>query len=255
MVLSHNFRVSPMNIEVRTLQNAPSERVIDACVELLDAGRPVSEIFEEIKRLSKEDPPCPDVSESQAAEQVVAATERRTEEQPAVVPAACEAAHANPESYRVWPIAAVVLLAGAAAIAGSAHLPRATPSASTVTPAPTPSTALLPVLASSDVGRAHDPEQVALTTTQTKALVDRGTALVGSGNLPAARLYYEPAVNAGDAQAAMYLGETYDPHFLKRGRFGRSVRGDLKIAEYWFRRAQQLGSREAQAWLIDLHRK
>ena len=238
-----------------TADDLRDERVIDACVELLDAGRPVSEIFEEIKRLSKEDPPCPDVSESQAAEQVVAATEGRTEEQPTVVPAACESAHANRESYRVWPIAAVMLLAGAAAVAGSAYLPRATPSASTVTPAAAPSTALFPVRSSSDVGTTYDPEQAALTTTQTEALVERGTALVGSGDIAAARLYYERAVNNGDAQAAIYLGETYDPHFLKRGRFGKTVRSDVKMSEYWFRRAQQLGSREAEARLIDLHGK
>jgi TPR repeat protein len=76
--------------------------------------------------------------------------------------------------------------------------------------------------------------------------VERGTALVGSGDVAAARLYYEPAVNAGDAQAAIYLGETYDPHFLKRARFAKAVRGDARIAEYWYRRARELGSSDAE---------
>jgi hypothetical protein len=247
-----------MSFEIVKLQNAPSERVIDACVELLDAGRPLSEVMREIKRLSKEDPSRigPDLREAEAAEQVTSAAEKRTRREPAFAQAASETTHANRKPHRLWLIAALMLLAGATAIAGNAYLPRAMmPSASTVTPATAPSTALLPILSSSDVGRAHDPEQAALMTTQTKALVERGTTLVGSGELAAARLYYEPAVKAGDAQAAIYLGETYDPHFLKRARFGKSVRGDLKMAEYWFRRAQQLGSGEAEARLTDLHRK
>ena len=58
-----------MSAEAVNARNAPSERVIDACVELLDAGRPVSEILKELRRLSEEDLTRlgPDASEDQAA--------------------------------------------------------------------------------------------------------------------------------------------------------------------------------------------
>ena len=80
-------------------------------------------------------------------------------------------------------------------------------------------------------------------------MVDRGSTLVGSGDLASARLFYEPAVNAGDAKAAIYLGATYDPSFLKMARFGNGVRGDRDRAAYWYRRAGELGSSEAEARL------
>ena len=39
-----------------------NERVIDACVELLHAGRPLSEIIDEVKRLSAAGAPFSDLS-------------------------------------------------------------------------------------------------------------------------------------------------------------------------------------------------
>jgi len=77
--------------------------------------------------------------------------------------------------------------------------------------------------------------------------VQRGTTLLARGDLAGARLAYEPAVRAGNAQAAVYLGATYDPYFLKGG-LGRAVQGDLKMAEYWYRRARELSaSSDAEA--------
>jgi hypothetical protein len=159
------------------------------------------------------------------------------------------AVHAHGKPQCILPIAAVVLLSGAAAMVGSEYLPRAIPSAWHITAAQAPSSTSSPTATASDDSKAGDPGQTALNAAQIKALVERGTALIGSGDIAAARLYYEPAANGGDAQAALYLGETYDPYFLKRGRFGTSVRGDVKSAEHWYRRAQQLGSSKAEEML------
>jgi TPR repeat protein len=77
--------------------------------------------------------------------------------------------------------------------------------------------------------------------------------LVGRGDLAAARLFYERAVDAGDAKAAIYLGTTYDPSFLSRARLGKTVRADLGTAAYWYRRARDLGSSDAEALLKAVH--
>jgi len=250
--------------ESATLPNHADERVIDACVELLDAGRPVSEILSEIKRLSAEglraaDPSAPPSIAEDGA--VASVTEEHGEAQSSASqtagPAQAEGnsqaerrPRAERKSRRVWLIAAAILLLFVT-VGGTTVLRLFTPETS-VTAGAQSSMPISTIAAGAKT--APNPQQP-VTASQIKALVERGTALVGSGDLPAARLFYEPAANAGNAQAAIYLGETYDPHFLKRARFGKSARGDLKLAEYWFRRAQQLGSSEADARLIDLHRK
>ena len=53
----------------------------------------------------------------------------------------------------------------------------------------------------------------------------------------------------GDARAAIYLGTTYDPSFLKRARFAKVVLGDRDTAAYWYHRARELGSSDAEALL------
>jgi len=241
-----------MTGEAVNARNGPDERAIDACIELLDAGRPISEILEEMTRLSEKELPRRGLgnSEGEATQQIVDPAAKGTGEP--VAQTDSMAVHAHGKSQRILPIAVVVLLSGAAAMVGSEYLPHAIPAARNLTAAPAPSSTLLPMATASVDSKADDPGQTPLTAAQIKALVERGTALVGSGDIAAARLYYEPAVNAGDAQAALYLGETYDPYFLKRGRFGKSVRGDVKTAEHWYRRAQQLGSSKAEEMLEGL---
>jgi hypothetical protein len=91
--------------------------------------------------------------------------------------------------------------------------------------------------------RAHLlPEEVT-------ALLARGDALLGSGDIVSARLCYERAAEEGaDAQAALRLGETYDPTFLARARLN-GVRGDATAAAQWYQYALTLGATEAQTLL------
>ena len=80
------------------------------------------------------------------------------------------------------------------------------------------------------------------------ALVARGDVLFSTGDLAAARTFYERAADAGEAQAALRLGETYDPSFLDHAHL-RGVRGNLETARSWYRRARDLGAAEAEVLL------
>jgi len=92
------------------------------------------------------------------------------------------------------------------------------------------------------------PEKLRASTAEISALLARGDSLFGVGDIASARLFYERATDAGDAQAALRLGETYDPFFLALARL-KVVRGDLVVARRWYRRARDLGASEAEILL------
>jgi uncharacterized glyoxalase superfamily protein PhnB len=72
----------------------------------------------------------------------------------------------------------------------------------------------------------------------------RGRALLTTGDITSARLFLERASNAGLADAAMALAETYDPATVARLSAVGLV-GDREQAKAWYRRAQVLGSSAA----------
>ncbi len=84
--------------------------------------------------------------------------------------------------------------------------------------------------------------------------LERGDALFGVGDVSSARLFYERAADAGDGQAALRLGETYDPTFLERAKL-RAVQGDAAAAIFWYRRARELGVAEAEILLRGIQTK
>jgi len=86
------------------------------------------------------------------------------------------------------------------------------------------------------------------------ALAARGDALFGKGDLAAARLLYERAADAGDGQAAVRLGETFDPVFLDHAHLS-GVRGDSGTAMSWYRRARDLGAADADVLIKSLEAK
>jgi len=86
------------------------------------------------------------------------------------------------------------------------------------------------------------------------AFVARGDALFGKGDLAAARLLYERAADAGDGQAALRLGETFDPVFLDQAHLS-GVRGDSGTAMSWYRRARDLGAADADVLIKSLEAK
>jgi hypothetical protein len=76
------------------------------------------------------------------------------------------------------------------------------------------------------------------------ALVARGQTYLANGDVVSARLVFRRAAEAGDAQAALALGGTYDPLVLKSlGVIG--VAADAAQARGWYQKAAELGSREA----------
>src|SRR5216683_1319726 len=95
---------------------------------------------------------------------------------------------------------------------------------------------------------AAPSEELRASTAEISALLARGDSLFGIGDVASARLFYDRATDAGDAQAALRLGETYDPFFLMRARLN-GVRGDLAVATRWYRRARDLGASEAEILL------
>ena len=86
------------------------------------------------------------------------------------------------------------------------------------------------------------------------ALLARGDVLFSKGDLLAARLFYERAADGGNGQAALKLGETFDPVFLDRAHL-RAAHGDWSIALSWYRRARDLGVGEAEILLKSLEAK
>jgi hypothetical protein len=75
-------------------------------------------------------------------------------------------------------------------------------------------------------------------------LLARGKALEATGDIGGARLVFQRAAEAGNAQAAFMLAETYDPTVL-RNRRAVGLAPDIKAARIWYGKAKELGSEEA----------
>jgi hypothetical protein len=85
------------------------------------------------------------------------------------------------------------------------------------------------------------PSGPGATASETAALLARGDIFLRTGDVTSARLFYERAADAGDRQAAMRMGATFDPAFL--GRAGlRGARGDPAKARFWYRHALDVGA-------------
>ena len=76
------------------------------------------------------------------------------------------------------------------------------------------------------------------------ALLKRGQELFETGDLASARLLLRRAAETGDARAALILAATYDPNVLKElGVYGATP--DVAMAQTWYEKAREFGSREA----------
>jgi hypothetical protein len=80
------------------------------------------------------------------------------------------------------------------------------------------------------------------------ALVKRGKDFATHGDLISARLLLRRAAEAGSAEAALALGETFDPVVFRRlGVIG--IEPDAASARKWYQRAAELGSPVASQYL------
>jgi hypothetical protein len=79
---------------------------------------------------------------------------------------------------------------------------------------------------------------------QIELLIGRSQKLMTEGDFSAARTLLERAAEAHDARAALALGSTFDPIMLAI-LHARGIAPDLSLARYWYERASELGSEEA----------
>ncbi|MBV9151019.1 MAG: sel1 repeat family protein [Alphaproteobacteria bacterium] len=98
------------------------------------------------------------------------------------------------------------------------------------------------------------PAEPRISAAEAAELLSRGDTAFGVGDIASARLFYERAADAGSGEAALRLGETYDPNFLERAKL-RSVQGDPKAAIHWYWRAKELGIAEADILLKGMQTK
>lgn len=79
-------------------------------------------------------------------------------------------------------------------------------------------------------------------------LMIHGHKMVEVGYLAGARAYFRRAAEAGSGDAAVALGDTYDPAFIESiGAHG--IKADVAQARTWYERARELGSEAAKAKL------
>jgi hypothetical protein len=101
---------------------------------------------------------------------------------------------------------------------------------------------------------AKTPAALHLPERQVAALIARGDVFLHAGDITSARLFYERAAEAGDGQAALQLGATFDPNFLV-GASLRNMIGDSAKALFWYHRALGLGASQAEPRLSRLETK
>jgi len=96
-----------------------------------------------------------------------------------------------------------------------------------------------------DENATHDVARLQVDHEQIELLIARSQKLVSEGDVGAARTLLQRAAEAGDARAALALGSTYDPIMLTILQ-ARGVTADAFLARFWYRKASELGSEEAQ---------
>lgn len=105
-----------------------------------------------------------------------------------------------------------------------------------------------PVNASTPVTPPEEDSIRTITPGEIAGFIRRGEQLLESGDLQAARLLFRRAADAHDPRAALALGKTYDPLFLKQiGASGPTA--DLEQARRWYQKSIEWGDARAQIQL------
>jgi Sel1 repeat len=143
-----------------------------------------------------------------------------------------EARAASPEISLPAALAPEPAPGSSTATSAAEPAPGSSTATSAAEPAPGSSTA---TSAAEDVSR--------LSAGQITELLARGDSFLHSGDVASARLFYERAADAGDWQAAIRMGATFDATFL--GRVGVRAVGDPIKAQSWYTRALDLGAPKA----------
>jgi len=108
--------------------------------------------------------------------------------------------------------------------------------------------------AASPDGIAATPEPAKVpppSAAMVDALLKQGKAMLSIGDISAARLLFARAAESGNGEAALALGDTYNPVFLAdHGVVGPQA--DLELAKGWYRKAFALGEAGARERLPGL---
>jgi hypothetical protein len=108
-------------------------------------------------------------------------------------------------------------------------------------------------IVTSDSAPAAMSSPVKLNNDQIAMLVNRGEDFFKDGDVVSARLLFRRAAIAGNAEAALVLGKTFDPVIANRmGIIG--IEPDITRAREWYERAAELGSPAASQELARLQR-
>jgi len=81
-------------------------------------------------------------------------------------------------------------------------------------------------------------------------LLKRAKGMLAVGDIASARLLLERAADAGEAEAALMLGTTYDP-LVVGNQDMRSITPDPAMARQWYQKAAELGSADARRRLSE----
>ena len=133
------------------------------------------------------------------------------------------------------------------------------PAPPALTPTSPPPTAALPAPSAPSGGQgasaptsAPAPAPQQLDAAEIAVMIKRGAEYMTNGNIGAARVMLRAAAEAGDAQAAFALAETYDPFVLARLGAKGGVTSDVAQARRWYEAARSLGSTVAADRLVRL---
>jgi TPR repeat protein len=143
---------------------------------------------------------------------------------------------------------AVAAIAAAVALVAPKFLSPPTQKDSASAPADTRSPAA--ELQASALGGSMRPDQRQAIA----SLVARGKELLRDGDFSSARLILQRAADAGEADAALTLGSTYDPSILAQLGI-RSQVANVDLARTWYEKAQVFGSAEASSRLKTLRNR
>jgi TPR repeat protein len=121
-------------------------------------------------------------------------------------------------------------------------------------PAPVRTAEPKPVVTERPVAPAPAAGAPAASPQEIAEFLARGDKLLATGDIAAARLFYERAGDGGSAVAMTAAGKTYDPLYLAEAH-ARGIRGDPVRAAYWYRKASDAGDVQADALMTRLMEK
>jgi hypothetical protein len=145
--------------------------------------------------------------------------------------------------------AKTTLIISGAALGGTGRTKQqSTPSAPSAVVTAAPSVVVLPPSTPpnprSPPARTGQQKAVALSDAdreRAESLLDRGRKLLASGNIASARLFFQRAADAGLADGALAMGDTFDPIELSR-LDAIGIHPDPSEARHWYEKARELGA-------------